>query len=131
MRVIDVLRLVTAIRPDQAGPMKQRVLTLLMPSLLFSGCALLEQKDDPMLAKMEQLERRLESIERVVQNQSLVNLTQQVNSVERRGESCKVGSKHWSMTARIAANASASSMRISIRVFSKSNRLCKRAAGLM
>ncbi len=66
--------------------MKQKILILLMPSLLFSGCALLEPKDDPMLAKMDQLERRLENIERVVQNQSLVNLTQQVNSVERRGD---------------------------------------------
>lgn len=39
-----------------------------------------------MLLKLTELEQRLQNIERVVQNQSLVNLTQQVSAVERRGD---------------------------------------------
>ena len=44
------------------------------------------QGEDPVLAKLEELERRLAAIERVVQNQSLVNMTQQVSSLERRSD---------------------------------------------
>ena len=42
--------------------------------------------DDPVLVKLEELDRRLQAIERVVQNQSLVNLTQQVSTIERRND---------------------------------------------
>ncbi|MCH9693064.1 MAG: tol-pal system protein YbgF [Gammaproteobacteria bacterium] len=66
---------------------RYKVLCLLGPSMLFSGCALLPANEDPeLLAKLTELERRLESIERVVQGQSLVNLTQQVSATERRGD---------------------------------------------
>lgn len=59
---------------------------LLLPSMLFGGCALMPATEDPVLIKLTELERRLQSIERVVQNQSLVNLTQQVSANERRGD---------------------------------------------
>ena len=42
--------------------------------------------DDPVLVKLDELDRRLQAIERVVQNQSLVNLTQQVSTIERRSD---------------------------------------------
>ena len=42
--------------------------------------------DDPVLVKLDELDRRLQAIERVVQNQSLVNLTQQVSTIERRND---------------------------------------------
>ena len=65
-----------------------RVTTLLLaPALMLGGCTLLEPPgEDPVLAKLNDLERRMEAIERVVQNQSLVNLTQQVGAAERRGD---------------------------------------------
>ena len=67
--------------------LKFKALLLLAASLTFSACALLEPAaDDPVLEKLTELERRLENIERVVQNQSLVNLTQQVSALERRGD---------------------------------------------
>ncbi len=67
--------------------LKNNALLLLAPALIFSGCALLQPAaDDPVLQKLTELERRLENIERVVQNQSLVNLTQQVSAVERSGD---------------------------------------------
>jgi len=64
----------------------KKPLFVVATSLLFGGCALTPPAEDPVLIKLNELERRLESIERVVQNQSLVNLTQQVGAVERRGD---------------------------------------------
>jgi len=64
----------------------KRPLLLVVPALISGGCALTPPAEDPVLIKLSELERRLESIERVMQNQSLVNLTQQVSSVERRGD---------------------------------------------
>ena len=60
------------------------VLVLLAP--VFGGCELMQPADDPVLIKLSELEQRLQNIERVMQNQSLVNLTQQVAVVERRGD---------------------------------------------
>jgi tol-pal system protein YbgF len=54
--------------------------------LVLGGCVVTPPEEDPVLIMLTDLERRLESIERVVQNQSLVKLTQQVSSVERRGD---------------------------------------------
>ncbi len=55
---------------------------------LLGGCAMFETppSEDPVLAKLTDLERRLESVERVVNNQSLVQLTQQVSALERRSD---------------------------------------------
>ncbi len=62
-------------------------LLLLAALLALGGCELLQPPgEDPMLAKLDDLERRMQAIERVVQNQSLVNLTQQVNAMERRDD---------------------------------------------
>jgi tol-pal system protein YbgF len=61
-------------------------LLIVVPALFVGGCALTPPAEDPVLIKLTELERRLQSIERVVQNQSLVNLTQQVAAVERRGD---------------------------------------------
>ncbi len=68
--------------------LKHKTLLLLLPALLFSGCELMQTQpaEDPVLVKLAELERRLQSIERVMQNQSLVNLTQQVSAAERRGD---------------------------------------------
>ncbi len=60
-------------------------LIILVPLAGLFGCETLTapQGEDPVLARLAELERRLESIERVVQNRSLVDLTQQVASLER------------------------------------------------
>ena len=42
--------------------------------------------EDPVLIKLTELEERLAAIERVMQNQSLVALTQQVSALERRAD---------------------------------------------
>ena len=62
-------------------------LLLLAAAFVLSGCELLQPPgEDPVLVKLNELERRMEAIERIVQNQSLVNLTQQVSSMERRDD---------------------------------------------
>jgi len=65
--------------------MKNPLLTV-VSALVLSACATTPAADDPVMVKLADLERRLQGIERVVQNQSLVKLTQQVNASERRGD---------------------------------------------
>lgn len=60
--------------------------SLAVLALILGGCELMQPREDPVLIKLTELERRLENIERVVQNQSLVNMTQQVGALERRGD---------------------------------------------
>ena len=59
---------------------------LLAPAMILGGCALMQPTEDPTAARLDQLERRMQAIERVVQNQSLVNMTQQVAAGERQGD---------------------------------------------
>lgn len=58
---------------------------LLIVALPLGGCALFEPQpgEDPVQAQLEDFDRRIQAIERVVQNQSLVTLTQQVSALER------------------------------------------------
>ncbi len=63
-----------------------KLLCLLTPLLVVSGCALLQPTDDPVLTKVDELERRTQVLERAVRNQSLVNTTQQVAAVERQSD---------------------------------------------
>jgi len=62
-------------------------LLVLVPAIGLAGCELMQPPgEDPVLIKLNDLERRLEAVERVVRNQSLTNLTQDVASVQRRGD---------------------------------------------
>ena len=62
-----------------------RTLAAIPAVLVIAGCtALTPPSEDPVLIKLEELDRRLQAIERVVQNQSLVNMTQQLSALERR-----------------------------------------------
>jgi len=64
----------------------KRIFLLVLPLLASAGCELLQPVDDPIDGKVVELERRMQAVERVVQNQSLVNLTQQVGAMERRSD---------------------------------------------
>ena len=61
-----------------------KLLVVLAPVILMAGCAVFSSSEDPVLIKLTELEQRLEAIERVMQNQSLVNMNQQVSALERR-----------------------------------------------
>lgn len=63
---------------------KALILVLIVMPVFLAGCAMTPPEEDPVLTKMRDIDRRLSSIERVVQNQSLVELAQQVSSLERR-----------------------------------------------
>ncbi|MEM7431870.1 MAG: tol-pal system protein YbgF [Pseudomonadota bacterium] len=56
--------------------------------MAVTGCELLQPppSEDPVLIKLEELDRRLQTIERVMDNQSLVALAQQVDALERRAD---------------------------------------------
>lgn len=64
--------------------MSRPVLAVLL-AVALGGCSLLQPApaEDPLLVRLTELERRLQSIERIVDNQSLVQMTQQVSSLER------------------------------------------------
>jgi tol-pal system protein YbgF len=60
---------------------------LLLATIGLSACTLLEPPaDDPVRLKLDELDRRMDAVERVVRNQSLVNMTQQVAAVERQSD---------------------------------------------
>ena len=64
-----------------------RALLLACCVLALGGCELMQpQGEDPVLVKLTELEQRLAALERTVQNQGLVNMTQQVTSLERRSD---------------------------------------------
>jgi len=63
-----------------------RRLVLLVPIVALGGCELLQPVEDPTDAKVDDLERRMQTVERVVQNQSLVRLSQQVAAIERQND---------------------------------------------
>ncbi len=52
--------------------------------LLAAACAMTPRADDPVLLKLDELERRLGAIERVLANGSLVDLTMQTDELQRR-----------------------------------------------
>lgn len=52
--------------------------------LLAAGCALTPQADDPVLLKLDDLERRLSAIERILASGSLIELTVQTDELQRQ-----------------------------------------------
>ncbi|MGB5246569.1 MAG: tol-pal system protein YbgF [Woeseia sp.] len=63
---------------------RMRHIVLLATVLLSSGCMLNPPVEDPMQAQLADLERRLAAIERILANGSLVDLTLQVDELERQ-----------------------------------------------
>jgi len=62
-----------------------RVSLLALPLLMaLGGCTMLQPSEDPVLIKLTELERRLATMERIVDNQSLAQMTQQLDALERR-----------------------------------------------
>lgn len=67
---------------------------LLASALLSAGCSVLTPPgEDPVLIKLGELDQRLQAIERVMENQSLVQLTQQVDALERRADALQGSSE--------------------------------------
>ena len=75
------------LRPHELMTMKLRHIGLVGLLAPLSACNLMAPaEDDPVLVKLNELEQRLATIERVVRNESLVDLTQEVNALQRRND---------------------------------------------
>ncbi|MGH8223723.1 MAG: tol-pal system protein YbgF, partial [Woeseiaceae bacterium] len=61
-----------------------RKLAVLAPFWLAAGCALTPPSEDPVLIKLDELERRLGAVERILANGSLVELTVQSDQLQRQ-----------------------------------------------
>lgn len=69
-------------------------LLLVLPAIMLAGCSMLVPPDeDPVLIKLEELDQRIQAIERVMENQSLVQLTQDVAALERRTDALRGSSE--------------------------------------
>jgi tol-pal system protein YbgF len=67
--------------------MSARLILVLAGAIVLTGCeALMPAQEDPLAIRLAELEQRLAAIERIVENQSLVQLTSQVDALERRAD---------------------------------------------
>ena len=69
--------------------------------------------EDPVLIKLEELDQRLQAIERVMENQSLVQLTQQVDAAGAPRDELQGNRRRWSTMRRRRPSGSVSSTPIS------------------
>jgi tol-pal system protein YbgF len=69
-------------------------LLLVLPVMIVTGCSMMTPPaEDPVLIKLEELDQRMQAIERVLENQSLVQLTQEVAALERRTDTLQGSSE--------------------------------------
>ena len=60
------------------------LLTIVVPLLFTAACTLTPPQDDPVLIKLADIEQRLGALERVIANGSLIELTIQVDELQRQ-----------------------------------------------
>lgn len=78
---------------------------VLLPVTLLAGCsALTPPSEDPVLvARLDALDQRLEALERIIRNQGLANLTQDVSALERRVDELQGNDETLSYNAQTTA----------------------------
>jgi tol-pal system protein YbgF len=59
------------------------LLFAIVPLLIVSGCAMQNPQEDPVVVKLNDLERRLAAVERILANGSLVDMAVQVDNLQR------------------------------------------------
>ncbi|MEO1247200.1 MAG: tol-pal system protein YbgF [Pseudomonadota bacterium] len=66
--------------------MQRKASTVLLSAALLGGCSVLTPpaEDPAVVARFAALDQRIEALERVVRNQSLATMTQEVRALERR-----------------------------------------------
>ena len=65
-------------------PRRYTLLAIVVPLMLTAGCEMMQPKDDPVLAKLEEIDGRLAALERIVASGSLVELTMQMDELQRQ-----------------------------------------------
>jgi len=63
---------------------RENILALVAPLLLATGCAVTPPAEDPVLVELKELDQRLGAIERILANGSLIDLTMQVDELQRQ-----------------------------------------------
>ena len=63
---------------------RENILALIALLLLATGCAVTPPAEDPVLLQLDELDRRLSAIERILANGSLIELTMQVDDLQRQ-----------------------------------------------
>jgi len=64
---------------------QKTLLAIVMPLVLSAGCAVAPPpQEDPVLVKLEEIEDRLIALERIIANGSLVDLTLQMDALQRQ-----------------------------------------------
>lgn len=61
-----------------------KLITALAVAAVVSGCAMTPQEEDPVMLRLADLDRRLTAVERILANGSLVDLTVQVDELQRQ-----------------------------------------------
>jgi tol-pal system protein YbgF len=64
-------------------PQRKLILAIAASLLFTTACTLMPPQEDPVLLKLDDIERRLAALERVIANGSLVDLTIQMDELER------------------------------------------------
>ncbi|MDZ7769352.1 MAG: tol-pal system protein YbgF [Woeseiaceae bacterium] len=64
--------------------MYSKLITAIAVAAVASGCAMMPQEEDPVMLRLADLDRRLTAIERILANGSLVDLTLQVDEMQRQ-----------------------------------------------
>ena len=62
----------------------RQISLVVLASTLVGACSMMPAEEDPTLLRVQSLERRLEAVERILANGSLVELTLQVDELQRR-----------------------------------------------
>ncbi len=60
-----------------------RPILLLVAAMLLHGCALQNPQEDPVILKLNEIERRLSAVERILANGSLVDMAVQMDTLQR------------------------------------------------
>lgn len=83
-----------------------RIAATMAVASLLTGClaAMQPQGEDPTLARLAEIERRLESVERVMRNQSLVSMAQQVSALQRRVDTLQGTTEELEYNAESSSN---------------------------
>ncbi|MEX2495947.1 MAG: tol-pal system protein YbgF [Woeseia sp.] len=61
-----------------------KLLLAVLPAFVLAGCAVTDPADDPVVQKLNDLERRLISVERILASGSLVDMALQVDNLQRQ-----------------------------------------------
>lgn len=64
--------------------MRTKLIGIAAAAICSAGCTMMPPEEDPVLVKLEELERRVAAMERILANGSLIDLTMQMDELQRQ-----------------------------------------------